>query len=180
MKWSIKLRIGHISRQWIAVTLLCEAKELLLRGKELYRGCIRWRSKSLNTFITQAESTKRSLCSFDLERMTLSIKLWGMALCSVGIVSQMISPLLSYLTEETKCIMYSLLPFATVTHWGKKLSRVLMEFTSMNLCMERTNVQCAGHECLQAVESLYDGFVKNVWLYQCPADNNLNFKISIL
>lgn len=59
------------------------------------------------------------------------------------------------------------------------LSGVLTGLTSMNLVVYLVHgrVKMFEHEYLQAVESLHDGFVKCVWLYQCPVSNDLNLRV---
>ena len=83
---------------------------------------------------------------------------------------------LSYLTDEVKRILNLLPSFSSVTHWTKTLRGVLNDFTFMNLIIYLVY----GHDktfdmdslrafkSLKAYKYFYDGYVKNVWLYQCP------------
>ena len=83
---------------------------------------------------------------------------------------------LSYLTEEVKRILSLLPPFSSVTHWIKTLNGVLNDFTFMNLlvylvyCRDKTfdMDSLRAFKSLKAYKYFHDGYVKNVWLYQCP------------
>ena len=33
------------------------------------------------------------------------------------------------------------------------------------------------HKSLKAYKYFYDGYVKNVWVFQCPCENQLNLKV---
>ena len=90
-----------------------------------------------------------------------------------------------YLDEDTKHVIRNLPAFASVTQWDKKLAGVLMEFTFMNLLIylvygrDKTfDMQSLkAYKLLKAYKVFYDGFVKNVWLYQCLMNNDLNLRV---
>lgn len=92
---------------------------------------------------------------------------------------------ISYLTDSVKHVLRDLPPFNTVTLWDKKLSGVLKEFTFMNLLIylvygrDKTfDMQSLkAFKALKAFKFFYDGFVKNVWVYQCPVDNELHLRV---
>ena len=83
---------------------------------------------------------------------------------------------LSYLTDEVKRILNLLPPFSSVTRWTKTLKGILNDFTFMNLLIylvygrDKTfdMDSLKAFKSLKAYKYFYDGYVKNVWLYQCP------------
>ena len=86
---------------------------------------------------------------------------------------------ISYLTEEVKSFLKSLPSFSNVTQWSKKLSGVLAEFTLINIVIylvygrDKTfDMQALrAHKSLKAYKYFFDGYVKNVWVYQCLSEN---------
>ena len=171
---------------------LCEAKELLFRGQELVDEEVELLATLLQKLKVQELKT---LAKEVHVRLTGSIRkddiidrIMGMA--RIGAL-QCGNPesdditTISYLTEETKCVLRSLPSFASVTWWEKKLSGILMEFTLMNLVVylvygrDKTfDMQSMNaYRQLKAFKFFYDGFVKNVWLYQCPVSNDLNLRV---
>jgi len=171
---------------------LCEAKELLLRGKELLDKEIQF----LNTLLHKLKVQELKILAKEVHaHLTSSIRkddiidrIMGMARIGAlqgGDCESDDITTISYLTEETKRVLRSLPYFATVTHWKKKLSGVLTEFTLMNLVIylvygrDKTfDMQSMNtYRQLKALKFFYDGFVKNVWLYQCPVDNDLNLRV---
>ena len=171
---------------------LCEAKELILRGKELLDEDVEFLNSLLHKL--KVQELKNLAKEFRI-RLTGSTRkddiidrIVGMA--RIGAL-QCGNPesdditTISYLTEETKSVLRSLPSFTSVTHWEKKLSGVLLEFTLMNLVVylvygrDKTfDMQSMNaYRQLKAYKFFYDGFVKNVWLYQCPVDNDLNLRV---
>ena len=69
--------------------------------------------------------------------------------------------------------------------WGKKLSGVLAEFTLINIVIylvygrdKSFDMQALrAHKSLKAYKYFYDGYVKNVWVFQCPCENQLNLRV---
>ena len=86
---------------------------------------------------------------------------------------------ISYLTEEVKSFLKSLPSFSNVTQWSKKLSGVLAEFTLINIVIylvygrDKTfDMQALrAHKSLKAYKYFFDGYVKNVWVYQYLSEN---------
>ena len=76
-------------------------------------------------------------------------------------------------------------PFSSVTQWSKTLKGVLNDFTFMNLLIylvygrEKTfdMDSLKAFKSLKAYKYFYDGYVKNVWLYQCPKSGESNLRI---
>ena len=92
---------------------------------------------------------------------------------------------ISYLTDETKRDIRELPSFSSVTNWTKNLAGLLMEFTFMNLLIylvygrEKTfDMQSMkAFRSLKAYKFFYDGYVRNVWVYECPRTSNLNLRV---
>ena len=92
---------------------------------------------------------------------------------------------ISYLTDEVKRILSLLPPFSSVTQWSKTLKGVLNDFTFMNLLIylvygrEKTfdMDSLKAFKSLKAYKYFYDGYVKNVWLYQCPKSGESNLRV---
>lgn len=92
---------------------------------------------------------------------------------------------ISYLTEDVKRILNDLPAFSSVVQWGKQLKGVLSDFTFMNLLIYLVygRDKSFDMESLKAFKSLktykyfYDGYVKNVWVFKCPSNNDLNLKV---
>lgn len=92
---------------------------------------------------------------------------------------------ISYLTEGVKRVLRDLPPFDSVRQWDKKLSGVLKEFTFMNLLIylvygrDKTfDMQILkAFKSLKAFKFFYDGFVRNVWVHQCPTNNELHLRV---
>ena len=90
---------------------------------------------------------------------------------------------ISYLTDEVKRISSRLPPFSNITQWTKTLKGVLKDFTFMNLLIYLVYSRdktfdmnsLKAFKSLKAYKYFHDGYMKNVWLYQCPifADSNL-------
>ena len=85
----------------------------------------------------------------------------------------------SYLTEGVKRILRDLPPFTSVTQWDKKLSRVLKEFTFMNLLLYLVygRDKTFDMQSLKAFKLFYDGFVRNVWVHQRLTNNELHLRV---
>ena len=83
---------------------------------------------------------------------------------------------ISYITDEVRSILKQLPSFETVTEWKKDLKGTLKEFTFMNLLIylvygkdKSFDMQSLkAFKSLKAYKFFYDGFVKNVWIYECP------------
>ena len=128
--------------------MLSEAKALLQRGKELLDSDV----ENLNTLLHRLKVQELKMLAKEVRvRLTGSLKkddiierMMGMAcIGALQYESDARSDnirTISYLDEDTKCVIRSLPAFASVTQWDKKLAGVLMEFTFMNLvlCMEET------------------------------------------
>ena len=92
---------------------------------------------------------------------------------------------ISYLTDETKRDIRELPSFSSVTNWTKNLAGVLVEFTFMNLLIylvygrDKTfDMQSMkAFRSLKAYKYFFDGFVRNVWVYECPRTSNLNLRV---
>lgn len=173
-------------------TTLSETKALLLKGKEMLDGDVEY----LNTLLHRLKVQELKMLAKEVRvRLTGSFRkddiverMMGMA--RIGALQCGISEsddigAISYLTEDTKIVLRSLPAFTSVTQWGKKLAGVLMEFTFMNLLVylvygrDKTfDMQSLkAFKSLKAYKFYYDGFVKNVWLYQCPVNNDLNLRV---
>ena len=69
--------------------------------------------------------------------------------------------------------------------WGKQLKDILNDFTFMNLLIYLVygRDKSFDMESLKAFKSLkaykyfYDGYVKNVWIFKCLCNNDLNLKV---
>ena len=69
--------------------------------------------------------------------------------------------------------------------WGKKLSGVLAEFTLINIVIylvygrdKSFDMQALrAHKSLKAYKYFYDGYVKNLWVFQYPCENQLNLSV---
>ena len=122
------------------MTALCEAKELLFRGQELVDEEV----ELLATLLQKLKVQELKMLAKEVHiRLTGSIRkddiidrIMGMACIGAlqcGNPESDDITTISYLTEETKCVLRSLPSFVSVTWWEKKLSGILMEFTLMNL-----------------------------------------------
>ena len=93
---------------------------------------------------------------------------------------------ISYHTDEAKQDILELPSFSSITNWTKKLAGILLEFTFMNWLtylvygrdktfdMQSMKAFCS----LKAFKFFYDGFVKNVWMYECPTrTSRLNLRV---
>ena len=82
---------------------------------------------------------------------------------------------LTYLIEDVRTKLQSLPGFSTVIDWSKKKQGVLVDFTFMNLLLylvcgrDKTfDMQSMrAFKSLKAYRFFSDGFVSNVWLYDC-------------
>ena len=92
---------------------------------------------------------------------------------------------ISYLTDEMKRDIQELPSFCSITSWTKNLSGVLVEFTFMNLLIylvygrDKTfDMQSMkAFRSLKAYKFFFDGFVRNVWVFECPRISNLNLRV---
>ena len=89
---------------------------------------------------------------------------------------------ISYLTEEVKRILGWLPPFLRVTQWTKTLKGVLADFTFMNLLIYSSDKHfdmdsIKAFELLKVYKYFHDGYVKNLWLYQCPISAESNLRV---
>jgi len=89
---------------------------------------------------------------------------------------------ISCLAEEVRLLLKSLTSFSSVADWGKKLSGVLAEFTFVIYLVygqdKSFDMQALrAHKSLKAYKYSYDGYVKNVWVFQCPCENQLNLSV---
>ena len=92
---------------------------------------------------------------------------------------------ISYLTKDVKRVLNDLPAFSSVVQWGKQLKGVLNDFTFMNLLIylvygrdKSFDMQSLkAFKSLKAYKYFYDGYVKNVWVFKCPCDNDLNLKV---
>ena len=93
---------------------------------------------------------------------------------------------ISYITDEVKHALRKLPPFKSVTDWQKDMRGVLMDFTFMNLLIYLVYGRDKSFDMhsLKAFKSLkaykfhYNGFVKNVWLHECPPiGGSLNLRV---
>ena len=83
---------------------------------------------------------------------------------------------ISYLTDEMKQDIRELPSFSSITNWTKKLAGVLVEFTFMNVLIylvygrDKTfhMLSMKAFRSLKAYKIFFDGFVKNVWVYEYP------------
>ena len=83
---------------------------------------------------------------------------------------------INYITDELKNVLKQLPSFENVTEWKKELKGVLKDFTFMNLLVylvygrdKSFDMQSLkAFKSLKAYKFFYDGFVKNVWVYECP------------
>ena len=83
---------------------------------------------------------------------------------------------ISYITDEVRNMLKQLPSFESVTEWKKELKGVLNDFTFMNLLIylvygrdKSFDMQSLkAFKSLKAYKFFYDGFVKNVWVYECP------------
>ena len=92
---------------------------------------------------------------------------------------------ISYITNEVKHALRKLPPFENVTDWQKDLRGVLMDFTFMNLLIYLVYGRGKSSEMyslkafkfLKAYKFYCDGFVKNIWVYEClPTGGTLNLR----
>ena len=89
---------------------------------------------------------------------------------------------ISYITEDVKHVLIGLPRFASVVEWGKRLNSVLKDFTFM-IYLVYGRDKSFDMESLKAFKSLkgynyfFNGCVRNVWVYQCPCDNDLMLKV---
>ena len=89
---------------------------------------------------------------------------------------------ISYLTDETKQDIQELPSFCSITSWMKNLSGKLVEFTFMNLLIylvygrnKTFDMQSMkASRSLKAYKFFFDGFVRNIWVFECPRTSNLN------
>ena len=92
---------------------------------------------------------------------------------------------ISYMMDDTKKVIRELPLFTTVTTWSKKLVGVLREFSFMNLLIylvygwDKTfdMESMKAFRSLKAYKYFFDGFVRNVWVYECPNTNDLNLRV---
>lgn len=92
---------------------------------------------------------------------------------------------ISYLTNETKRDIRELPSFSSVTNWTKNLDGMLVEFTFMNLLIylvygrEKTfDMQSMkAFRSLKAYKFFFDGYVRNVWVHECPRTSSLNLRV---
>ena len=92
---------------------------------------------------------------------------------------------ISYLTPEVKEVLRSLPSFSNVTDWNKKLDGVLVDYIFMNLLVylvygrdKSFDMQSLNaFKSLKAFKFFYDGFIKNVWVLECPSTNQLDLRI---
>ena len=92
---------------------------------------------------------------------------------------------ITYLTEEVKGVLRTLPPFSSVVDWSKSLGGKLKDFTFMNLLVylvygrDKTfDMQSMkAFKSLKAYKFFYDGFVRNVWVYQCSCTNDLRLRV---
>ena len=93
---------------------------------------------------------------------------------------------ITYITEETKNVLKALPPFSSVTeHWSKRLDSTLKDFTFMNLLVYLVYSQdktfdmhsLKAFKSLKAYKFFYDGFVRNVWVCECPNVNNIALRV---
>ena len=91
-----------------------------------------------------------------------------------------------YITEEAKSVLKVLPPFSSVTeHWSKTLDSTLKDFTFMNLLVYLVYSRdktfdmhsLKAFKSLKAYKFFYDGFVRNVWVYECPNVNNIALRV---
>ena len=90
------------------------------------------------------------------------------------------------ISDEAKIVLKTLPPFSSVTNWSKSLSGILKDFTFMNLLVylvySRRDKTFDMHslrafKSLKAYKFFYDGFVKNVWVYECPCVNDMALRV---
>ena len=167
----------------------------LLRGKELSASEI---ALLRNELLSKTAKDLRKVAS------SLSVRLTG-SVRKVEIVERLISMAqigaiyepasndndddptvaISYLTNDVKCVLKDLPPFSSVTEWSKNLNGVLRDFTFMNLLIylvygreKSFDMQSLkAFKSLKAYKYFYDGYVKNVWVFECPVDNDLNLRV---
>ena len=92
---------------------------------------------------------------------------------------------ISYITEDVKRVLRRLPGFSSVVDWEKRLVGVLKDFTFMNLLIylvygrdKSFDMQSLkAFKSLKAYKYFFDGYVRNVWVYQCPCDNELMLKV---
>lgn len=93
---------------------------------------------------------------------------------------------ISYITDEVKDVLRKLPAFESVTDWKKDLRGVLTDFTFMNLLIYLVYGRdksfdmhsLKAFKSLKAYKFFYDGFVKNVWVYECPSTgDSLNLRV---
>ena len=89
---------------------------------------------------------------------------------------------ISYITDGVKRVLKAL---PSVVEWDKRLKDVLKDFSLMNLSIylvygedKSFNMQSLKtFKSLKAYKYFFDSYVRNVWVYQCPCDNNLMLKV---
>ena len=94
---------------------------------------------------------------------------------------------ISYLTDETKQDIRELPSFTSVTNWTKNLAGILMEFTFMNLLIYLVygREKTFDMQSMKAFRSLkvykfFDGYVRNVWVCECPRTSSLSLRVLYL
>ena len=92
---------------------------------------------------------------------------------------------ISYITDDVKSVLKGLPGFSSVVEWDKRLNGALKDFTFMNLLIylvygrdKSFDMQSLkAFKSLKAYKYFFDGYVRNVWVYQCPCDNDLMLKV---
>ena len=169
-----------------------EVEEALLHGKNLSSDEVMNLRECLNRMkVKDIKSLAKNL-SVHVTTATRKTELIDrlMAMAPIGAIQKQHSGeeeafSISYLTPEVKEVLRSLPSFSNVTNWSKKLDGVLVDYTFMNLLMylvygrdKSFDMQLLNaFKSLKAFKFFYDGFVKNVWVHECPSTNQLDLRV---
>ena len=132
-----------------------------------------------NLSIKLIGSTKKAEVIDRLLAMARIVAIHGHSnLCNDGTANICIS-------DEAKIVLK---PFLSVTNWSKSHSGILKDFTFMNLLVYLVHSRdktfdmysLRAFKSLKAYKFFYDGFVKNVWVYECPCVNDMALRMVLL
>ena len=167
-------------------------EEALLRGMDLSSEEIISLRESLSLMKVKDIKSIAKHLSIRVTAATKKIELIDriMAMAQIGAIRKQCSDeedsfSISYLTPEVKEVLRSLPSFSSVTEWSKKLAGVLTDYTFMNLLVylvygrdKSFDMQSMNaFKSMKAYKFFYDGFVKNVWVYECPSTNHLSLRV---
>ena len=171
---------------------ITSVEEALLRGTDLSSDEVISLTESLNLMKVKDIKLIAKNLSIRVTAATKKTELIDriMAMAQIGAIRKQCSDeedsfSISYLTPEVKEVLRSLPSFSSVTEWSKKLGGVLTDYTFMNLLVylvygrdKSFDMQSLNaFKSLKAFKFFYDGFVKNVWVYECPSANQLSLRV---